>query len=219
MKPILFDLDGTLIDSSPSILKCYQAVLDEAQMSPKVPLSPTLIGPPLPFTMKQVTGVEDIDQLEHLTGRFKALYDSHIYRESIAYGGVDELLFTLFQRGHTLYIATNKRLGPSLKILEYLGWNHLFRTIMGCDSRTPGFTNKSETLSFLMTQEKLPPHGAVYVGDRLDDFKAAQFCGIDFLAATWGYCDVDWNREHPREVCLNPSDILQRVFHSISNDT
>jgi phosphoglycolate phosphatase-like HAD superfamily hydrolase len=62
-----------------------------------------------------------------------------------------------------------------------------------------------------MSQEKLSPNGAVYVGDRLDDYKAAQFCGLDFLAATWGYCDVDWNREHPREVCLNPSDILQRV--------
>lgn len=211
MKPILFDLDGTLIDSSPSILKCYEEVLAENHLETKVTLSPRLIGPPLPVTMKQVTGVEEAAQLEHLTNRFKALYDSHVYRETVVYPGVDELLETLTRTGHRLYIATNKRLEPSRKILDYLGWTSQFAAVMGCDSGNPAFTHKTQTLQALVRQEALNPSDCIYIGDRLDDFKAAQDCGMRFLAASWGYCDTDWAQLTPQSLCLKPLGVLNRI--------
>lgn len=214
MKPVIFDLDGTLIDSSPSILKCYEAVLAENHLAAVVPLTPELIGPPLPVTMKQVTGVDDAHLLEHLTTRFKSLYDSHVYRETVVYPGVSHVLDELTARKHELFIATNKRLGPSLKILELLGWQSSFRAVMGCDSRNPGFTNKTESLRALLTQEALDPDQSIYVGDRLDDFKAAQSCGMNFLAAAWGYCDVDWRISNPDLTCISPREILEHI----SND-
>ena len=117
---VLFDLDGTLIDSSPSILSCFGRVLDEAGLQPLVPLSNSLIGPPLRQTLINLTGLTDNGQLNQLIERFKVYYDSEGYKASKVYDGIETILDHLVQSGISLAIATNKRRVPTLKIIEYL---------------------------------------------------------------------------------------------------
>jgi len=75
MKHILFDLDGTLIDSAPTILSCFARVLEKRGMHPKCELTHSLIGPPLIETLRRISGIDDPEILQGLADNFKRYYD------------------------------------------------------------------------------------------------------------------------------------------------
>jgi phosphoglycolate phosphatase len=186
---VIFDLDGTLIDSAPSILACFAATLAAQGIKPTVPLTEALIGPPLRETLSKLSGVRDEVQLGTMIEEFKQHYDVTGYKATVTFAGIDSMLNDLHDAGFRLHIATNKRLRPTRLILGHLGWATLFGAVYASDSRTPSFSSKSEMLSVLIESEGLSPDQAIYVGDRSDDWKAATDNTLGFIAAVWGYRD------------------------------
>ena len=187
---VIFDLDGTLIDSAPSILACFAAVLEIQGIESTVPLTEALIGPPLRQTLCKLSGVEDGARLEAMIEDFKQHYDGSGYRATTVFAGVDQMLQELTSEGFRLHIATNKRDRPTRLILHHLGWSSLFCAVYASDSRQPLFGSKAEMLSALLKSENISTSGAVYVGDRSDDWVAATENALEFIAATWGYRDA-----------------------------
>lgn len=186
---IIFDLDGTLIDSAPSILECFRRVLELNDIEALCPLNSDLIGPPLIQTLSRITGVSDQNILSKLADDFKAHYDHEGYKSTLPFVGVSELLQACAASGISLHIATNKRLVPTILILEYLGWRSYFKNIYALDSSTPTFANKTAMMSFLLDAEKISQNSAIYVGDRLEDNESATENSLKFYGATWGYAD------------------------------
>ncbi len=184
---IIFDLDGTLIDSSPSILQCFGAVLAEVGLQPLVPLTDTLIGPPLRQTLINLTGTTNNDLLDQLVDRFKARYDTAGYRETKAYAGVDSLLARLAESGIPVAIATNKRRIPTLKIIEYFGWQRFFSLVGTLDTPTPPHANKAALIKSQLAELGVNSGSSLYVGDKLEDGEAALSNDMPFCAAAWGY--------------------------------
>jgi phosphoglycolate phosphatase len=180
---VLFDLDGTLIDSSPSILSCFGRVLDEAGLQPLVPLSNSLIGPPLRQTLINLTGLTDNGQLNQLIERFKVYYDSEGYKASKVYDGIETILDHLVKSGISLAIATNKRRVPTLKIIEYLGWGEYFSVVGTLDTPIPPYDNKAALIRFLLHEMAVNAETSLYVGDKCDDGEAAAANNIAFCAA------------------------------------
>lgn len=206
---ILFDLDGTLIDSAPGILSCFAAVLDEAGIKPLVPLDDSLIGPPLRKTIQILTGIEEPAVLDSLTERFKSHYDTSGYLETRVYKGVEELLALLHRSGIPLAIATNKRRSPTLRILRHLGWEGYFMLVGSLDTPTPAHPDKASLLGAMLLELHLPPSTTLYVGDKHDDALAAAANGMPFTAAAWGY--GTW--EHARDgsgwsIAASPLEII-----------
>jgi phosphoglycolate phosphatase len=119
---LIFDLDGTLIDSSASILAGFAAALDDLKIAPKLPLTATVIGPPLHETLANLTGSSDAGLIDSLTSSFKNYYDTEGYKATTVFSGVDEMLKQMHAAGAALHIATNKRLLPTHLILKHLGW-------------------------------------------------------------------------------------------------
>ena len=186
-RALVFDLDGTLIDSASGILESCRAAFQALGIAPCIAPSPSLIGPPLKDILIQMLGHHDPDLLTALSSAFKAHYDAVGYRSSSAYEGIEDLLNALAERKVPLYIATNKRALPTRLILQMLHWTNRFQGIYSLDSFAPALPNKGALLQQLLQQEQLGVLDTAYVGDRDEDALAAQQAELPFAKATWGY--------------------------------
>ena len=198
---LIFDFDGTLIDSAPGILATYAAVLNAAGIQPVVALDARLVGPPLLPTMSKLTGPLDPEKLDALVEEFKRRYVDIGVANTPAYAGADAALQRLRASGKTLYLATNKRAEPTLMLLEKFGWASHFHRVYCIDSHQPAFADKTAMLRQLLSENSLDPRQALYIGDTRGDYLSASACGISFVAALWGY--GDW-QTYPN---------LARLFH------
>lgn len=203
---LIFDLDGTLIDSAPSVLACFSKILGEARITPLLPLDKNLIGPPLPLTLYALTGIRDENTIAALADAFKRSYDCEGYRDSLPYSGVSEALSTLKRSGYWLALATNKRILPTRLILEHLGWNSHFDSVWSLDCVQPRLADKTAMLRALLQSEGISPAQVAYIGDKIEDGHAAQANAMHFVAAHWGYGEFPdtpshWrHRDSPQEL-------------------
>ena len=186
---LIFDFDGTLIDSAPGILATYAEVLSAAGITPAVPLDQHLIGPPLQPTMERLVGNrrDDTALLQALVEDFKQRYATTGVAHTPAYAGAEETLLSLHEHGFTLFLATNKRASPTLALIEKFGWEGLFRRVYCIDSPQPAFNDKTAMLRQLLSENALTPEQCLYIGDTQGDYVSASACQIDFAAALWGY--------------------------------
>jgi phosphoglycolate phosphatase len=183
---LLCDLDGTLVDSSSGILNTLRTCLASLGKRSKVDLTHQLIGPPLRTMIQAATGSSDVDSTTEIETAFRVEYDLRGYLATRAYPGIREALTEMQAHGVRLHLVTNKRLVPTLKILEMFGWSHAFSTVSTLDAR-PAATSKTEVVAELLAQLKVPGSSVALVGDSVDDALAASENRIFFVHATWGY--------------------------------
>jgi len=184
---IIFDLDGTLIDSAPAILASFRAAFAAAGREPVVAIDASIIGPPLAETLALLGGTTDAAVIADLGQRFAAVYDTTGYLETAAYPGVCDMLRRLAGDGRHLHIATNKRIHPTRKILAHLGWDGLFDNVYALDLFTPRLPDKAAMIGRLLADRGIPADVAVYGGDRAEDGVSAEANGLPLPAAIWGY--------------------------------
>ncbi|KAI5913270.1 HAD family hydrolase [Thauera sp. 2A1] len=188
---VLFDLDGTLIDSAPAILASYREAFAAAGRAPVMPIDAGIVGPPLLETLEMLTGSTDPVLIAELAAHFKASYDTTGYLQTAAYDGVGDMLTRLAAGGCRLAIATNKRLHPTRLILQHLGWAGHFDAVYALDMFEPRLPDKATMIARLMADRGIARDIAVYVGDRSEDGESADANHLPFLAATWGYGSLD----------------------------
>lgn len=186
-KNLIFDLDGTLIDSSPSILAGFSAALAQHKIEAKLPLTAAIIGPPLKETLSQLAGSKDAALIDSLANAFKAFYDTEGYKATEVFPGIDSMLRDLHAESVQLHIATNKRLLPTQLILQHFGWRSLFTSVFALDVRSPAFTNKAAMVAGQISELGIEKATAAYIGDRPEDGHAADANQLTFYAAEWGY--------------------------------
>lgn len=184
---ILFDLDGTLIDSSPGILASFGRILAADGLPPAVPLEASLIGPPLMVTLRQVSGLADEARLARLAEAFKADYDSAGCLATEMFPGVAAGLAQLAATGARLFIVTNKRMLPTRRILEALGLAQCFAGIHTRDETDPPAPSKAAVTKRIVAHYGIDPARACFVGDSDEDAAAARENGLPFIHAAYGY--------------------------------
>jgi len=187
IKRVIFDLDGTLIDSASSILFSMQFAFEKVGLVPVRPLLSDLIGPPLTETIRSLLNVDSLGFLPEIVNIYKCHYDEVGYKESRPYEGVPSMLNELRDKGFSLYIATNKRIIPTRKIIGYLGWNSVFDELYSLDYFEPPLQNKTTLLKRVHEEVLGFPEETIYLGDRTSDAEAAITNGVCFLGASWGY--------------------------------
>ena len=208
---IIFDLDGTLIDSSTGILDSFANAFLSCSLDPIRPFSADIIGPPLMETLSILSGISDKDVLNKLAEEFKSHYDTFGYKKTIVFPGINEMLSRFKDSGVHMYIATNKRVLPTKKIIDYLKWNEIFEGIYSLDSYLPSSSSKSEVLSKLVDSNKLLKDNVVYIGDRDEDNLAAIASNIPFLLVSWGYDGVEENLIYKDKI-NTPSDLYNQLI-------
>ncbi|MFH0934613.1 MAG: HAD family hydrolase [Pseudomonadota bacterium] len=206
---LIFDLDGTLIDSAPAILSCMDSVIAQAGHVALLPLQTGLIGPPLKTTLALITGLQDEQALQTLAEAFKDRYDNGGLRSTQPYAGINDLLRQSSESGVRLHLATNKRMRPTLSILQLLGWQEWFTSVYTLDRIPSGYAGKSSMLEHLLRENDIDPARAAYVGDTREDGMAAAANGLHFIAADWGYGDFEgWSGAGTWSRATAPADLL-----------
>jgi len=183
---IIFDLDGTLIDSSDGILKAVKMAFNECNITLQHPLTSNLIGPPLNELLVHLAGTKDSEVLQSLASAFKASYDTQGYKETLVFCGIKLMLKQLKEDSHSLYIATNKRLIPTQKIISYFGWNDYFEQVYALDMYSDT-SNKSQLLQRIIELQRMDKQSTVYIGDMKTDKQAADENNLKYFMAMWGY--------------------------------
>ena len=182
---IVFDLDGTLIDSAPDIRGIANAVLKDAGKTP-ISLEETrsFIGEGIGIfvaKMRSARGIPDSEQVRILN-QVVALYDDAVTL-TVPYPGVIDALKTLSQT-HRLGICTNKLHRPTLSVLKHLGLDRHFSSVWGGDNP---LGRKPEPAALLAAFEELGNGPCIYVGDSEVDAETAQRASVPFLLFTQGY--------------------------------
>jgi phosphoglycolate phosphatase len=206
---IIFDLDGTLIDSATSILECFQLALKNNGYGTALKFERSLIGPPLRDALKGLTKELDDEKLDNLVEQFKFEYDGGVCNLAKPYFGIQQLLIDLKLANKNIFIVTNKRLYPTKKIISNLKWDGLFERTYTIDYPSVEFKKKSQVINQLLNDCMLEKSSTCYVGDRAGDYDAAHQNGLSFIHAAWGYGAKD---EIPLEL---PSMILPAQLQNL----
>ena len=194
-KVVMFDLDGTLIDSSEGVTKSAQFALKHYGIEEDDLQKLTyFIGPPLTYTFGKRYGFSE-EQANEAVEVFRSRYNVKGFLECCLYPHVKECLIKLREEGYLVALATSKTETTSIKILKNLGVLELFDEISGAS-----MDGKVETKEDVLVQlfDRLDKnHGItdrssmVLVGDTMFDVEGAAAFGIPTLAVSFGFGDVD----------------------------
>jgi phosphoglycolate phosphatase len=206
---IIFDLDGTLVDTAAVTIKCFERTASALGYTPPT-LNRSVIGPPLKEIAPLLTRSSSAAQNQEFIETFIKIHDREIATQVALFKGVRQLLKTSSERGLRLFIATNKRQNPTLAILNHLQINQYFEEVFSVDSRRECYKSKSAMLADLVDVMEISCMETVYIGDRQEDKFAARENSINFIAADWGYGNwSDMSNGKKFDICKSPKAILQ----------
>ncbi|HQT65586.1 MAG: phosphoglycolate phosphatase [Acidocella sp. 20-57-95] len=185
MRAIIFDLDGTLIDSLPDIAAAANHVLSKrglppltiAQVKPMVGDGGRALLSKAFAVYGQISGEDDYEV-------FETYYTAHASALTVIYPGIEEILQNLQAAGHRLGVCTNKPEAAARAVLHELGLAGYFQTVMGGNStpyRKPDPRHLAATLASLNVDD------AIMIGDHHNDLAAAEGLGLPAIFVSWGY--------------------------------
>ena len=181
---ILFDVDGTLIDSAPGILNTLETVFRDMGVDVTNVNLRRYIGPPLRKSFAE--HFSDPAKIEEATERYRVIYHEKGSHEGGAYPGVPEMLRRLKDAGFTLCTATCKPTEVVTPILEEQGIAGYFAFVGGA-SMDESRDTKTDVIRHVLRQPALQGKRVLMVGDRSDDLQGAANCGLDAAGVLYGY--------------------------------
>ncbi|MHA6262601.1 phosphoglycolate phosphatase [Arenibacterium sp. CAU 1754] len=183
---IVFDLDGTLIDSAPDIHAAVNKMLDEEGLAAlDLATVTSFIGNGLPHLVMLTMQETGLDKGRHdaLTQRVLAHYNADSSTLTRPYPGVHETLKFLLDAGHHLGLCTNKPVVPTRAILDDMAFDQ-FHAVIGGDSLP---RRKPDPAPLHAAFEALTDGPRFYVGDSEVDAETADRAHVPFLLFTQGY--------------------------------
>ncbi|MFL5965696.1 MAG: HAD family hydrolase [Gaiellaceae bacterium] len=203
---VLFDLDGTVIDSGAIILASMRHAAEKVLGSapPDAELMAAVGGPGLEAQMRALAP----DHVDELVRVYRA-HNEPLHDELSCCTGVDEVLVRLKEEGRTLGIVTAKRRATAELAFARVPLGHLFETVVGGDETA---RHKPDPDPLLLAAERLgvDPADCAYVGDSPFDIRAAHAAGMHAVAVTWGgiHARELLEREAPDAIVDNATELL-----------
>jgi phosphoglycolate phosphatase len=212
---IVFDLDGTLVDTAPDLINALNYVLDREGLPP-VPLhaARNMIGAGARKLIERGLEAEgravSLDDMSRMTADFIDYYSAHIADESRPFEGLEVALDNLAARGHLLAVCTNKLEWLSKRLLDQLGLSGRFAAICGADTfgvQKPDPTILRETVARAGGQLST----SIMVGDAGTDVGVARRAGVPVIGVGFGYTDVPIAELRPDRLIHHMKDLPEAV--------
>ena len=176
---ILFDLDGTLVDSLPDIIDSFLHGFSHLGLvPPSYEEVRALIGQPLDLMYTRFAP----EHVPALCAAYREHYPLHFHKRSRPFPGVAQVLRTLRERGYLLAVATTKRGDMARRFVDAMGLGDVLHHVQGTD----GFPHKPAPDVLYRALDALGTGGLWMVGDTTLDLRAGQAAGLRTYAVTWG---------------------------------
>lgn len=186
-KAVLFDLDGTLLDSAPDMVAAIDA-MRAARGQPPMPLAE--LRPHVSKGARAMVAAAfaqvDAAERERWIPEFLDHYERELGRHGATFDGIEAMLVALEQAGTTWGIVTNKPEYLARQLMPVLGWEQRCAVLIGGDTLS---ARKPDPLPLLVAAERIgvEPRDCIYVGDDERDILAARAAGMPSVVALWGY--------------------------------
>ena len=188
---ILFDLDGTLSDSSQGIINSIIYALEKYDVKDyDMPLLRKFLGPPLHESFEKFMGFDKEKSLQAVK-LYREYFSSKGLFENEIYGGVSNLLQNLKENGKALIVATSKPQLFTDRTMEHFNLAKYFDFIAGSNMDTTR-SKKAEVIEYALSECNIKDKSkVVMIGDRAEDMIGAQTVGVDSIGVEYGYGTFD----------------------------
>ena len=210
---ILFDLDGTLIDTIELILSSARHAFEEWPVRPTDEEWVRGIGTPLVQQLRAYAANDD--QLALLLARYRRYQNEHHDRLTRCYDDVPDVISALADRGHQMAVVTSKASPIAHQSLAFVGLDHFFPVVVGYDD-TARHKPDPEPVRVALSRLGVSSDDAVFVGDSPHDILAGNGADVMTIAALWGPFDretlADARPDHFIECMAELPGVLNRAF-------
>jgi phosphoglycolate phosphatase len=185
---LVFDLDGTLVDSAPDIAAAVNALFAELNLPEvELPAIRRMIGDGAPILLERaLLHVGSAHKSADLMARYSVHYSDNAVRLTKVYPEVTETLTALRDAGCRLGVCTNKPIGPTRAVLAAFGLDTLIEAVIGGDS-LPQRKPQPEPLWTVIQALGGTPERAVLIGDSTVDLACAEAAGVPAIIIPSGY--------------------------------
>ena len=191
-KAWIFDFDGTLVHSEAAITQCFQSITQKLAPQRLDVAKKVLIGPPLRQTVAEILGDPEHPLIDEFVSAFIQMHDDDVLNHTTPYPSAHETLTHLYNQGQKMAIATNKRLAPTIKILQHFSWDPFFSSLECSDSEAV-MRDKHQMIEGIIQKDN-DFKGAYFVGDTVGDGLSANISHVPFIKASYGYGQAqDWS--------------------------
>lgn len=181
---ILFDLDGTLIDSIDLLVASMVYAFEGRDHRPPVDEWVAAIGTPLDAMLR--TWARDEDDVVALRARYREYQVANHDAMTQAYPGAVDTVRALHEAGHPLAVVTSKLETGARRSLKWVGVEDCFAAVIGIDATTKHKPEPEPVWHALALLGGIPPTAAVFIGDSTHDMHAGNAAGVTTAAALWG---------------------------------
>jgi pyrophosphatase PpaX len=210
---ILFDLDGTLIDTIELILSSARHAFEEWPVRPTDEEWVRGIGTPLVQQLRAYAANDD--EVALLLARYRRYQNEHHDRLTRCYDDVPDVIAALADRGHQMAVVTSKASPIAHQSLAFVGLDHFFPVVVGYDD-TARHKPDPEPVRVALSRLGVSPDDAVFVGDSPHDILAGNGADVMTIAALWGPFDretlADARPDHFIECMAELPGVLNRAF-------
>ena len=211
MPLVLFDLDGTLVDSAPDLCASLNRIRRSEDLAP-LPYNVLreYAGSGARGLLKIGFDITDQDpRFPELKERFLSDYQNHCAEKVCCFDGIEQTLEEIEQAGWQWGVVTNKFSNFTIPIMKKLGLYDRACVIISGDE-TGKLKPHPDNMLVALNKMRALPQETPYVGDDIRDSKVAQTLGMPFAAATWGYLRQDFpiDEWHTHLVAHHPQELI-----------
>lgn len=211
MPLVLFDLDGTLVDSAPDLCASLNRIRRSENLAP-LPYNVLreYAGSGARGLLKIGFDITDQDpRFPELKERFLSDYQNHCAEKVCCFDGIEQTLEEIEQAGWQWGVVTNKFSNFTVPIMKKLGLYDRACVIISGDE-TGKLKPHPDNMLVALNKMSALPQETPYVGDDIRDSKVAQTLGMPFAAATWGYLRQDFpiDEWHTHLVAHHPQELI-----------
>ena len=208
---LLFDLDGTLTDSGPGIMKAGQYALRAFGIERDWRELSFFVGPPLTDTFARFVPAQDVDAA---AAKFREYYLKDGWLDNAPYPGIPELLAHLKAQGKRLFVATSKLDTIAVQVLEHFGLAPYFEAICGAPLGDKEAGKKENVVrAALKVANCTDLSRAVLVGDRAHDVLGGHRAGLDVIGVLYGYGDrEELEQAGADRIAATPEEITELIL-------